>query len=73
MHGSKKKLAESSAAGGCYAGNFPVSKHWADLSRRDSNAATGESDAEHITRFAAGLPPRSILRHHVAGDIGLVP
>ena len=72
MHGSKKKLAESDSAGGCYAGNFPVSKHWADLSRRDSNAATEESDADHITRFAAGLPPRSILRHHVAGDIGLV-
>jgi hypothetical protein len=23
-----------------------------------------------LRRFAKGLPPRTILRHHIAGDIG---
>ena len=70
-HGaSKRKAGDNATAGGCYAGGGNVSLHWRHLSER---AEITESDAEHVRRFASGLRPRSILRHHIAGDIGAVP
>jgi hypothetical protein len=56
--------------GGCYAGGGNVALHWRGLSER---AETSETDAENVGRFAAGLPPFSILRHHIAGDLGRAP
>ena len=70
-HGaSKRKAGDNATAGGCYAGGGNVALHWRHLSER--NEIT-ESDAAHIKRFATGLAPRTILRHHIAGDIGAVP
>ena len=70
-HGaSKRKAGDPTEAGGCYAAGGNVALHWRRLSERD--AAT-EPDAEHVLRFAAGLAPRTILRHHIAGDIGTAP
>ena len=70
-HGaSKRKAGDNETAGGCYAGGGNVALHWRHLSER---AETTESDAEQVARFAAGLSPRSVLRHHIAGDIGAVP
>jgi hypothetical protein len=67
-HGSAKRLAgDPDVKGGCYAGGFPVVIHWCGLSQREQS---DETDAEKVTRFAAGLAPHSILRHHVAGDNG---
>ena len=66
-HGpSKKKAADPTTRGGCYAdaGNCRI---WWD---ETANAQQEETDAEKVKRFAKGLPPRSIIRHHVAGDIG---
>lgn len=67
-HGpSKKKAADPSTRGGCYAdaGNCRI---WWD---ETANAQQpDETDAEKVRRFAKSLPPRSIIRHHVAGDIG---
>ena len=69
-HGaSKRKAGDNATAGGCYAGGGNVALHWRNLSERDE---VTESDAEHVARFASGLRPRSILRHHIAGDIGAV-
>ena len=70
-HGaSKRKAGDPEAKGGCYAGGGKVALHWRRLSER---GAITETDAEHVLRFAAGLAPRTILRHHIAGDIGAVP
>ena len=70
-HGaSKRKAGDNQTAGGCYAGGGNVALHWRHLSERDEIT---ESDAEHVRQFASGLRPRSILRHHIAGDIGAVP
>jgi|TARA_R110002020_G_scaffold374935_2_gene586201 hypothetical protein len=70
-HGaSKRKAGDNEEAGGCYAGGGNVALHWRHLSERSE---TTESDGEHVKRFAAGLSPRTILRHHIAGDIGAVP
>ena len=70
-HGaSKRKAGDNEEPGGCYAGGGNVALHWRHLSERDE---TTETDGEHVARFAAGLAPRTILRHHIAGDIGAAP
>ena len=70
-HGaSKRKASDNATPGGCYAGGGNVALHWRHLSER--NEIT-ELDGEQVARFAAGLSPRTILRHHIAGDIGAVP
>jgi hypothetical protein len=70
-HGAaKRKAGDNETPGGCYAGGGKVALHWRRLSECDE---ASETDAEHVKRFAAGLPPRAILRHHIAGDNGAVP
>ena len=70
-HGAaKRKAGDPETPGGCYAGGGKVAYHWRNLSERD---AITETDGEHVLRFAAGLAPHSILRHHIAGDIGAAP
>ena len=70
-HGvSKRKAGDNAEPGGCYAGGGNVALHWRQLSER---AEITETDAEHVERFAAALSPRTILRHHIAGDIGAAP
>ena len=70
-HGaSKRKASDNETPGGCYAGGGNVALHWRHLSERDEIT---ESDGEQVARFASGLAPRTILRHHIAGDVGAVP
>ena len=66
-HGpSKKKAADPETRGGCYADAGNCRIWWDDT----ANGEQSETDAEKVRRFAKSLPPRSIVRHHVAGDIG---
>ena len=70
-HGAaKRKAGDNATAGGCYAAGGHVAIHWRNLSERGEAV---ESDSEHVLRFAAGLRRGSILRHHIAGDLGRVP
>jgi hypothetical protein len=72
-HGSgKRKAGDNDEPGGCYAGYHRTAHHWRALSEREETIEP-ESDADQVERFAAGLAPRSVLRHHVAGDIGAAP
>lgn len=67
-HGpDKRRAGDPTDPGGCYAACGNCALHWRRLagSERDE-----ESDAERVTRFAAGLRRGARLRHHVAGDIG---
>ena len=67
-HGAaKNKAGDNTRRGGCYAGGGNVALHWRNLSRREQSE---ESDGSRVGRFAAGLRRGSILRHHIAGDIG---
>ena len=67
-HGAaKKKAADPETRGGCYADGGNVRLHWVATSKADQPE---ETDGEKLKRFAKSLPPRSIIRHHVAGDIG---
>lgn len=67
-HGpTKKKAADPTTRGGCYADAGNCRMHW------DATAAGRKSqkdDAQAVREFVRGLPPGSIVRHHVAGDIG---
>ena len=66
-HGaSKKKAADPNQAGGCYASGGNVALHWTATAAQDQD----ETDGDKLRRFVSGLPPRSIIRHHIAGDIG---
>ena len=62
----KKKAAAPEEKGGCYATGGNVLLHWTATAKQDQD----ETDGQKITRFAKSLPPRTILRHHIAGDIG---
>jgi len=63
----KRKAEDSSTRGGCYAAGGKVRYWWEKLANWEGSS---ETDAEHVRRFVKGLPPGSIVRHHVAGDIG---
>jgi len=62
----KRKAANPDDPGGCYASGGNVLLHW----EATADQSQDESDADKVTRFAKGLAPRTILRHHIAGDIG---
>lgn len=64
-HGSGARLVGSEDRGGCYANSGPVRLAWNSARR-----AGTDSDADAVRAFARSLPPGSLLRHHVAGDIG---
>jgi hypothetical protein len=66
-HGpNKRKAADETAQGGCYAAQGNCRIWWQDTADGEQT----ETDGEKLKRFVSGLPPRSIIRHHVAGDIG---
>ena len=62
----KKKAANPDDAGGCYASGGNVLLHW----EATAGQIQDETDGEKLKRFAKSLAPRTILRHHIAGDIG---
>jgi hypothetical protein len=67
-HGNQRKLAGLDTKGGCYAAGGNVRIHWQRLAR----ARQLESDSVKVRRFARQLPARTLLRHHISGDLGLL-
>ena len=65
-HGTSKKKVGAAEKGGCYGSSGPVMIQW--KAAQDKGL---ENDAEALGKFAATLPPGSMLRHHVVGDIGV--
>lgn len=63
-HGSGKKKV-GTGKGGCYAAGGPTAIQWHGT--RTKGAA---DDAQALRAFARALPYGSMLRHHVAGDVG---
>lgn len=64
-HGSGAKKVGSAEGGGCYAASGPTAIQWHGVKKLGA-----ANDAATLKKFAQGLPPGSMLRHHVAGDIG---
>lgn len=66
-HGQAARLVGRKQAGGCYGTGGPVAMQW--RATRDKGRP---DDAAELLRFAAELPPGSMLRHHVVGDLGRI-
>ena len=64
-HGSGAALVGSDTPGGCYGNGGPVRLQW--NATRKTGAA---DDSAAVVGFARSLPPGSLLRHHVVGDLG---
>ena len=65
-HGTGAKRVGTEQGGGCYAASGPTAIQWHGTKK------TGQqNDPQTIKQFARSLPMGSLLRHHVAGDIGL--
>ena len=62
----KKKAANPDDPGGCYASGGNVLIHW----NNTADQTQDETDGDRLRRFAKSLAPRTILRHHIAGDFG---
>jgi hypothetical protein len=63
-HGPSAKRV-GTGTGGCYGSSGPVAIQW--RATKDKGAP---NDAEAVRAFARSLPPGSMLRHHVVGDMG---
>jgi hypothetical protein len=63
-HGTGAKKV-GTGSGGCYAASGPTAIQW-----HGTKKANTPNDAAALRAFAKSLPSGSMLRHHVAGDIG---
>jgi len=64
-HGVGAKRVGTDKQGGCYAANGPTAIHWNNTKKEDNI-----KDSDKLKSFAKSLPSGSLLRHHIAGDIG---
>lgn len=64
-HGNGARKVGTAERGGCYAAGGPVAIAW-----HGARKAGRADDARAVVEFAKSLPSGSLLRHHVAGDIG---
>ena len=64
-HGQSARKVATEERGGCYAAGGHVAIQW-----HKTRTAGAANDAELLRTFAQSLAPGSLLRHHVAGDIG---
>jgi len=64
-HGSGAKRVGTDEKGGCYAASGPTAIQW-----HGTKKTGAPNDPQAIVKFARSLPPGSMLRHHVAGDVG---
>lgn len=63
-HGPSKARV-GTGTGGCYGSSGPVAIQW-----RNTKKGGAVDDAAAVQAFARSLPPGSMLRHHVVGDLG---
>ena len=71
-HGPGAKLAgDPNRRGGCYAAFGKCQLWWKRLADRARRIGSyGRIDASEVKAFARRLPRGTILRHHIAGDLG---
>lgn len=72
-HGAKKRnVGITQHHGGCYASTGPV--HWVwDRTIAHPNRISEYDDPDRFKAWIASLPSGTLLRHRIAGDIGLDP
>lgn len=72
-HGAQKQRI-TDKTGGCYAANFPCSRQWT-ATRNGTGPTTWDEtqDLDRLLAWTASLPPGTLLRHRIAGDLGCAP
>jgi hypothetical protein len=65
-HGSGAALVGADAPGGCYGNGGPVRLAW-----EKTKTGGHQDDPAALVGFARSLPPGSLLRHHIVGDLGV--
>jgi hypothetical protein len=65
-HSPQARLVGTADPGGCYGHTGPVRLQWEAAKLNKANM----SDGAQLIRFARSLAPGSMIRHHIAGDIG---
>lgn len=63
-HGPSKKLVGEEQQGGCYGTSGPVRLAWENTKQAPAG------DAVRLKAWAQALPPGSLIRHHIVGDLG---
>lgn len=63
-HGPMAKHVSRPTLGGCYASSGNVRLHW------DKTVGSCRSEPSQLAQWTKDLPRGTVLRHHVAGDIG---
>jgi hypothetical protein len=70
-HGTGQKLL-ASRTGGCYASSGNTLLQWRNtLEKRGKTTWDETTDPERLIRWTAALPPGTLLRHRISGDIGI--
>lgn len=64
-HGSGAAMVGTDAPGGCYGNAGPVRLAW-----NNTSTSGRHDDPAAVVGFAQSLPPGSLLRHHIVGDMG---
>jgi hypothetical protein len=67
-HGPQKNRVGTTLGGGCYGNSGPPLIQW----RNTAKGTQEKSDSEVLTAWIKTLPPKSLVRHHVVGDLGSV-
>jgi hypothetical protein len=65
-HGTGARKVATDKTGGCYAASGHVAIQW----HATRKAPAVMTDGQQLLQFTQALPAGSLLRHHVAGDIG---
>lgn len=63
-HGPSKKLVGDEQQGGCYGTSGFVRLAWENTKQAPAG------DAVRLKAWAQALPPGSLIRHHIVGDLG---
>ena len=68
-HGAyKKKAGNENENGGCYATGGNVNLHW----KATALSKDKQSDSKKLISWSKALPAGTVLRHHIAGDLGKI-
>lgn len=70
-HGSGKKKVGQATSGGCYASQGHCLTQWNNTLKGSGRTTWNElTDPDRLTRWVKQLPPGTLLRHRISGDIG---
>lgn len=70
-HGGQKRSV-ATKTGGCYAANFPCKIQWqSTITGGKRNNWNDADDPDRLVAWAKHLPPGTLLRHRIAGDLGI--